>query len=250
MPVKALGRGANVLVSDDGFDGVVVRLEGSSFRKTVRRGTRLHVGGGVDLTRLIRYCCGRGLSGLEGLAGIPASVGGAIRMNAGGRYGEFGDVVRQVEIVRPDGQRETWSKEQCGFGYRSSNLGDNIVVAAELELREDDPTQVRKRFDEYFAVKQASQPLAEHSAGCIFKNPPGRSAGALIDQAGLKGTECGAASVSEKHANFIVARSGATASDVLRLIDVIRDRVHDAFNTDLEVEIDIWRPTKRAAGSV
>lgn len=238
--MRVLGRGANVLVSDDGFDGVVVRLDHPSFRRTQRKGAKLTVGGGVDLTRLIRFCCVKGLAGLEGLAGIPASVGGAIRMNAGGRYGEFGDVVRRVEILTSDGKRESWDRQRCGFGYRKSAVGDNIVLAAELELKEDDPAEVRKRFDEYFAIKQATQPLAEHSAGCIFKNPSGKSAGALIDQAGLKGTSCGAASVSEKHANFIVAKKGATATDVIRLIDVVRDRVRNVCNTELEVEIDIW----------
>ena len=244
--MRVLGRGANVLVSDDGFDGVVVRLDHANFRRTQKKGTRLTVGGGVDLTRLVRYCCVKGLAGLEGMAGIPATVGGAIRMNAGGRYGEFGDVVARVDVLRPDGQRESWTRQQCGFGYRRSKIGNHIVLAAELELTEDEPGKVRKRFDEYFAVKQASQPLAEHSAGCIFKNPSGKSAGALIDQAGLKGTSCGAASVSRKHANFIVATKGATATDVLRLIDVVRDRVRDVCNTDLEVEIDVWGSSKKA----
>jgi len=246
VPVRVLGRGANVLVSDDGFDGVVVRLDHANFRRTHRNATKLTVGGGVDLTRLIRYCCVKGLSGLEGLAGIPATIGGAIRMNAGGRFGEFGDAVSRVEVMRPDGRRETWTRQQCGFGYRQSSIGDNIVLAAELELKEDDPAAVRKRFEEYFEMKQSSQPLAEHSAGCIFKNPAKESAGALIDRAGLKGTGCGAARVSEKHANFIVADKGATATDVLRLIDLVQERVRKEFNTNLDVEIDIWRPTRGA----
>lgn len=244
--MRVLGRGANVLVSDDGFDGVVVRLDHANFRRTHRRAATLTVGGGVDLTRLVRYCCAKGLSGLEGMAGIPASVGGAIRMNAGGRFGEFGDVVNSVELMGSDGRRQTWTHQQCGFGYRSSRVGENIILAAELQLKEDDPTTVRRRFDEYFEIKQSSQPLSEHSAGCIFKNPAGKSAGALIDKAGLKGTECGAARVSEKHANFIVAEKGATASDVLRLIDVVKDRVRKEFDTELEVEIDIWKPTRGA----
>lgn len=242
VPIKVLGRGANVLVSDDGFDGAVVRLDHSSFQKVTRRGTRLEVGAGVDLIPLARRCSAKGLSGLECMAGIPATVGGAIRMNAGGRFGEFSDVVRRVEVLRPEGAREFWTPGRCGFGYRRSNIGDNLVLSAELELSEEDPVRVRSRFEEYFEIKRATQPLADHSAGCIFKNPTGRSAGALIDQAGLKGTACGEARVSERHANFIVARRGARASDVLRLIDVIRERVRALFSTDLEVEIDIWKP--------
>ena len=116
------------------------------------------------------------------------------------------------------------------------------MLSAQLELVEDDPTRVRRVFEELFAQKRETQPLGDRSAGCIFKNPAGRSAGALIDQAGLKGTRCGAARVSERHANFIVARRGATASDVLHLIDLIRERVRSQFSTELEVEIDIWKP--------
>jgi UDP-N-acetylmuramate dehydrogenase len=242
VPVKVLGRGANVLVSDDGFDGVVVRLDHPTFRRVTRRGSRLEVGAGVDLIPLARRCSARGLSGLECMAGIPATVGGAVRMNAGGRFGEFSEVVRRVEVMRPDGERESWTPDRCGFGYRRSSIDDHIVLAAELELREDDPIRVRQKFEEYFELKRATQPLGDQSAGCIFKNPSGRSAGALIDQAGLKGTTCGEARVSERHANFIVAQRGAKASDVLRLIDVIRERVLSLFSTELEVEIDIWKP--------
>ena len=242
VPLKVLGRGANVLVSDDGFDGVVVRLDHASFRGVERRGSRVEVGAGVDLMPFASACSRRGMSGLECMAGIPSTIGGAIRMNAGGRFGEFGQVVREVRVLRPDGGTENWSRQRCGFGYRCSDVGDNIVLSAQLELVEDDPIRVRRVFEELFAQKRVAQPLGDRSAGCIFKNPAGRSAGALIDQAGLKGTRCGAARVSERHANFIVARRGATASDVLHLIDVIRERVRSEFSTELEVEIDIWRP--------
>ena len=242
VPLKVLGCGANVLVSDDGFDGVVVRLDHASFRRVERRGSQVDVGAGVDLMPFARACSKRGLSGLECMAGIPATIGGAIRMNAGGRSGEFGNVVKNVQVLRPEGDTETWSKERCGFGYRHCELGDNIVLSAQLELVEDDPGRVRQTFEEYFAQKRGSQPIGDRSAGCIFKNPVGRSAGTMIDQAGLKGTQWGAARVSERHANFIVARRGATASDVLHLIDLIRERVRSAFSTELEVEIDIWRP--------
>lgn len=237
-----LGRGANVLVSDDGFDGVVVRLDHASFRRVKRRGSQVDVGAGVDLMPFARSCSARGLSGLECMAGIPSTIGGAIRMNAGGRFGEFGRLVKQVRVLRSDGCPETWPRERCGFGYRHSAIGDNIVLSAQLELVEDDPAKVRRAFEGCFAQKRDSQPLGERSAGCIFKNPIGRSAGALIDQAGLKGAQWGAARVSERHANFIVARRGATASDVLHLIDLIRERVRSAFSTELEVEVDIWRP--------
>ena len=247
-PVKVLGCGANVLISDDGVDGVVVRLDQPAFRGVRQKGGRIETGAGVDLIPFARRCCLQGLSGLECMAGIPATIGGALRMNAGGPRGEFGQVVQEVHVLRPDGQTEIWPHDRLGFGYRHTDLDDRIVLSVRLELKEDDPRRVRERFEDNFAQKERTQPLGEHSAGCVFKNPPGKSAGALIDQSGLKGMRCGGAVVSEKHANFIVAREGATASDVLRLIDLVRDRVRQTFGTELEIEIEVWRPT--GAGGV
>ena len=161
-------------------------------------------------------------------------------MNAGGRFGEFGEVVREVDLLRSDGTLDTWTREQVGFGYRRSALVDEIVLAARLELEEDDPGRVQATFDECFDYKMSSQPITDCSAGCVFKNPRGQSAGALIDRAGLKGASCGSARVSTRHANFIVADPGATASDVRHLIGLIRERVQDLCNVELEIEIDIW----------
>lgn len=242
VPFKVLGAGANVLVSDDGFDGVVVRLDSDAFRATTRRGNSWNVGAGADLPLLAHQCCDQGFSGLECLAGIPGSIGGAVRMNAGGRSGEFGDVVSEIETLRPDGCSETLTHDQIGFGYRHTELGDRIVLSARLALEKDDPDRVKGKFDELLQEKRRAQPLGDKSAGCIFKNPDGHAAGALIDRAGLKGRRCGGAQVSERHANFIVAQEGATASDVLELIDLIRENVRTAFGVELEEEIDIWRP--------
>jgi len=183
------------------------------------------------------------------MAGIPASVGGAVRMNAGGRFGDFGAVVKSVDVMKPNGEIERWPRERIGFSYRHSGVNDNIVLSAQLQLREEDPRRVRSSFDELFELKRRTQPLSDHSAGCIFKNPSGQSAGALIDRAGLKGARYGEAEVSQQHANFIVARDGATASDVLHLIDIVRDRVRSEFKTELEMEVDVWRPMgHRSAG--
>ncbi len=240
VPVKVLGAGANVLIRDDGFDGVVVRLDQPGFRRETWSGDEVEVGGGVNLMSFSKSCSENGISGLEGLAGIPATIGGAIRMNAGGHNGEIKDVVSEVEVVHTSGSRERLNRDQVGFDYRRTDLKDRIVVGARLSLRRDDPQKTRLRYAENFGQKRRTQPMAERSAGCVFKNPPGRSAGALIDQAGLKGTVCGGARVSARHANFIVADSTATSSDVLRLIDLIRDRVALIFGTVLRTEIEIW----------
>lgn len=240
VPLKVLGSGANVLVSDDGFNGVVVRLDDEAFSKVDRCDNSLTVGAGVDLIPLARRCSERGLSGLECMAGIPSTVGGAVRMNAGGRFGEFGQVVREADLLRGDGEIECRSHDQIGFRYRHSDLRDEIVLSVRLDLVEDDPRRVTRRFDECFSYKRNSQPLTERSAGCVFKNPDGQSAGALIDKARLKGSRYGDAQVSEQHANFIVTGNDATASDVLRLIDLVRERVYRVFSVELELEIEVW----------
>ena len=187
-----------------------------------------------------RRCSERGYTGLACMAGIPGTVGGAVRMNAGGRDGEFGQIVRQVTVLESDGTIEVWEHGRIGFGYRCTGLGDRIVLSALLELGEDDPRRVKRMFEEYLDNKRRGQPLAENSAGCIFKNPDGQSAGALIDKAGLKGSRCGGACISKRHANFIVTEHGAKTADVLRLIDRIRDRVRCEYGIELEIEIDIW----------
>ncbi|MCH7885643.1 MAG: FAD-binding protein [Planctomycetes bacterium] len=173
VPVKVLGNGANVLICDDGFDGVVVRLDEGSFRQVEHRGTQVRVGAGVDLMGFARKCSTQGLSGLECMAGIPATIGGAVKMNAGGRFGDFGSTVTHVQVLRRDGVIEDWPQKRVRFGYRHTNLDDSIVLSATLALRQEDPTQVRRKFDETFAWKLRSQPMSENSAGCIFKNPAG-----------------------------------------------------------------------------
>jgi len=240
IPVKVLGAGANVLIKDDGVDGVVVRLDRPAFRTTEHQGSRVVAGSGVDLMPFARECSHRGLAGLECLAGVPATIGGAVKMNAGGRWGEIGDVVSEIEVLGADGTIETWPRERIGFAYRQTRIDEVIVLSATLLLREDDPQCTRKKYDEIFECKKRTQPIRDKSAGCIFKNPGGRSAGAIIDEAGLKGFRCGNASVSQRHANFIVTRRGATSSDVMRLIDVIRRRVCKMFGIELHVEVDIW----------
>lgn len=240
IPLKVLGGGANVLIRDDGFDGVVVRLDSDAFCSVERHANTVEVGAGVDLMPFARDCSEHGLSGLECMAGIPGTVGGAVCMNAGGQFGEFGDIVRRVRLLTGDGDIETWPRDRIGFCYRRSDLGDHVVLSVELELGKGDPARVARAFSEHLDAKKRSQPLAERSAGCVFKNPPSESAGALIDRAGLKGTRSGEAVVSDQHANFIIAQAGATASDVLRLIDLIRERVRAQCGVELEIEIDVW----------
>jgi UDP-N-acetylmuramate dehydrogenase len=236
-----LGGGSNLLVRDEGVDGVVAALrKGAGFREIKVDGPRIVAGAGVMLPKLVKMAADIGLSGLEALTGIPGTLGGAARMNAGGKHGNIGSLIRSVLVMRSDGEIERRPREKLVFGNRESNLKGLVVLELELELKEERPEAVLERTRTIQEEKSRSQPLSEPSAGCVFKNPPGQHAGALIDQAGLKGTIIGGAAVSEKHANFIVNRSGASAADVLRLIDLIRDRVRAAFDVTLDLEVEIW----------
>ena len=247
MEVAVLGGGANLLVCDDGFDGLVIRLDEPAFTSVRYDGERVAVGAGADLMELSRDCSCRGLSGLEGLAGIPGTVGGAVAMNAGGRFGQFGDVVETVELIERSGRRCVLSAAEMEFAYRTSAVGDRIVIGAVLHLKRQDPGLVNRKFREVWELKKNSQPLAAHSAGCIFKNPPGESAGRLIDLAGMKGATCGRARVSEMHGNFIVADEGATAGDVLALLEQVRQTVQARTGVTLELEINVWQTTDAGA---
>ncbi len=239
-PVKVLGVGANVLVRDGGFDGLVIRLDAPSFCETRFEDAQVYVGAGVPLMELTRTCAYRGLAGIEALAGVPASIGGAIRMNAGGRLGQMSDVVEEATLVDTRGEVRVQSRQELRFGYRASAVGDRIVTSAVLALMQSDVKETVPHFLSVWREKTGSQPISARSAGCVFKNPAGQSAGALIDRAGLKSFTSGGAMVSDRHANFIVAHESATAADVLAVIDHVRTTVDRECGVALELEIDIW----------
>jgi len=240
-PLRVLGLGANVLVPDEGVRGVVIRLSSDTFTQSVVGGNRVTVGGGMDMTKLVRNTVRRGLAGLEQLAGIPGTVGGGICMNCGGRYGDIASAVLSVRVLGPDGRVRERTRGDLGFGYRTCKLGGDHVLSAVFGLHHTDPGALGRRFREIWSFKQETQPaLGVQSAGCIFRNPNGRSAGQLIDQAGLKGFRIGSASISERHANFALADRGGRAGDVQRLISAVTDRVAEHCGVRLEPEVKIW----------
>lgn len=250
--VRMLGAGANVLVPDEGVAGVVVRLTADPFvgseyddKRPKSCGTAVSAvvvaGGGGDLPRLVRHAVRRGLAGLENLAGIPGTVGGGIRMNCGGRFGEIGTAVRRVRVIGADGEVRERDHDDLRFGYRRCDLDGDFVISASFELSEIDPGELVRRFRRVWMYKQNSQPpMGARSAGCIFRNPNGRSAGALIDKAGMKGASIGGARVSARHANFILVDRGGRAADVRKLMALIGDRVEDRFGIRLEPEVEVW----------
>jgi UDP-N-acetylmuramate dehydrogenase len=241
LRVRMLGGGSNLLVADEGVKGLVVRLSGKAFAALEQRPGGLVAGAGTPLARLVREAAAAGLSGVESLAGIPGTVGGALIMNAGGKYGCIGDLVEEVQALSPDGKPVSFTRQECGFGYRTSKLRGLVLTGCRLALTADEPKAVGERARRVLAEKRRSQPLRIPSAGCVFKNPAGGApAGQLIEELGFKGRRVGGAMVSELHANYIVNVGGARCSEVLELIDAIREAAAKARGVELELEIEIW----------
>jgi UDP-N-acetylmuramate dehydrogenase len=238
--VRVLGRGCNTLVADGYHRWVVISTQ--QLNRFHRQGTCLAGGAGHDLARLVARAEALGLAGFEALAGIPGSVGGAVAMNAGGRYGTIGERLVSAVVAFP-GRPPRWMPAgELGLGYRESSLIDGrpFLFSATFELDLAPPRRLQEQRRFILAEKRASQPMDARSAGCVFRNPEGTSAGYLIDQAGLKGTEVGDAVVSPKHANFIINRGHATATQIQELIALVIERVQEKFGIRLELEIEVW----------
>lgn len=275
--LRVLGDGANLLVADGGVRELVVWLDRGEFVQWSVEDHAEHAlltaGAGVNLPKLIHESVRLGLAGLEGLGGIPASVGGAVVMNAGGAFAEIGSLVERVEVLDRDASLRSYSHADLAFTYRSARIGPRsaatdadadadaaegdtpgpIITRVVLRLSRGEPRALRARLLEVMDYKKRTQPLADHSAGCCFKNPTltrdlpslgqaGQrvSAGLLIDRAGCKGLRVGGAEVSAAHANFLTTAPGATADDVLNLMRQVRTRVREAFGVDLRPEVRIW----------
>ncbi len=240
LPIKVLGQGANLLVLSKRLDVAVIHLQSESFTSIEIDNTRVTVTAGVDLPRLVRHCIRAGLSGLECLVGIPGSLGGAVRMNAGGRFGDVGAAISSLEVMDSAGRIYHRAKNELVFGYRRTNIAAKFILQACFDLEADDPQRVLRQAKQMWIYKKNTQPLASKSVGCVFRNPRGLSAGALVEQVALKGKQIGGAMVSPVHANFIIVDTSAKASDVQKLIDLMRQKVQDKFEVQLELELEIW----------
>jgi len=242
LEVRAIGRGSNVLIRDEGVPGAVVQLDAKGFGDIAITEDLLRAGAAVRLRDLVAEAARHGLSGVECLVGIPGTVGGGVRMNAGGAYGDVGQTVERVKVMDARGEAFYRERDDLAFGYRTSNVSARFVLEAELRLLPDDAAAIRKRMKTIWMAKKNSQPMSASTAGCAFKNPRGLAAGLLIEQAGLKGTRVGGAVVSHKHANYLIVKDKAktTAADVLELIDQVRKAVKERFDVYLELEIEIW----------
>ena len=233
-----LGNGSNLLVSDRGYEGFVVKSSGLAQTREVNR--RLRAESGIPLARLAMAALGRGLTGLDFAPGIPGTLGGAVVMNAGAYGGEMAQVLTAVTYLDETGKVSTLSAADCDLSYRHSLFSDHpdwLILEAEMELQPGDAEAIKARMDELSAQRRTKQPLDLPSAGSTFKRPEGHFAAALIDQCGLKGFTIGGAQVSEKHAGFLVNRGGATAEDMLRLIEAVKERVFRETGVELEPEV-------------
>lgn len=238
VPFFVLGNGSNLLVSDEGFRGVILQIGPKMNRVTVE-GSVIVAQAGASMAQIARTAMEHELTGMEFASGIPGTIGGGVVMNAGAYGGELSRLVTQVNVVNSEGEIMELDNETMEFGYRTSTIRNNSFTVTEviLRLEKGDRQQIRERMEELAARRREKQPLEYPSAGSTFKRPAGHYAGQLIMEAGLRGFQCGGAKVSDKHCGFVINTGNATAEDVRKLIREVQARVKDQFNVDLETEV-------------
>lgn len=238
-PITVVGNGSNLLVSDDGIRGIVLKIEFDKIE--IEESGKLKVGSGVKLAFLAQKCLKEKLEGVEFASGIPGTIGGAIRMNAGAHGSEMKDIVKKITCMTRDGKIQVISNEEAKFEYRNSIFSQNdyIILEAEIQLRKGNPEEIRSKMDEYATYRKEKQPIEYPSAGSTFKRGNDFITAKLIDECGLKGYQIGGAQVSEKHAGFIINKGNATAEDVKQLMKYVEEQVYNKFGKKIEPEIEI-----------
>lgn len=239
VPITVVGNGSNLLVSDDGIRGIVLKIEFDKIK--IEESGKLKVGSGVKLAFLAQKCLKEELEGFEFASGIPGTIGGAIRMNAGAHGSEMKDIVKKITCMTRDGKIQVISNEEAKFEYRNSIFSQNdyIILEAEIQLRKGNPEEIRSKMDEYATYRKEKQPIEYPSAGSTFKRGNDFITAKLIDECGLKGYQIGGAQVSEKHAGFIINKGNATAEDVKQLMKYVEEQVYNKFGKKIEAEIEI-----------
>ncbi len=240
LPVRVLGGGSNLLVRDQGVPGMVVRLSAAAFSEITVDDHVIVAGAGAKLGHVISTAVREGLAGLEHLVGIPGTIGGALRGNAGTENHDIGQWTGTAEVMTRSGRMVEHQRDDLRFAYRYSSLDELLILRASFQLEREDRTELTKRMQTLWIVKKSKQPSNDENMGRIFKNPSGLRTEDLIEQAGLKGAKIGGAEISEQHGNFIVARRGASSEQVLRLIELVQTQVRDRLGVELETDIEIW----------
>lgn len=241
LRVQLLGSGSNLLVHDSGFDGLVIRLLAPSFGQITVQDEVLTAGGGAQLGHLIIAAAREGLSGLEGLVGIPGTVGGALHGNAGDQTSHVGNCVQQATVLTRTGELLVRQRDEMQFSYRESSLDELAILEAAFRLEPDDRDELVRRVQKKWIVTRASHPSRERRTACLFKDPMGATAHELIDQAGMRGHTDNGVALYERDSNFLLVSDGATSADVLRLMDLVRQRVAEQLGVELEPAIEIWQ---------
>ena len=246
IPLYIIGNGSNLLVSDEGVRGIVIRISKINFNRFNLKGSVLKSESGVLLSKLISYTVDQELSGMESLLGIPGTLGGAITMNAGTNGFSISQILREIKVMNKNGEIKAVEKEELGFSYRSSKIMEKklIILEAVMELKKFKRDLINESLKRNFEKRKKTQPYSYPNAGCIFKNPEEKQAGWLIERAGCKGLRIGGAEVSTKHANFIVNRGNATFNDIIKLMELVRERVLFKFGIELKPEVLILGRSK------
>ena len=237
FPFMMLGRGSNMLISDEGYRGAAINL-GESLANVTLSGDLVIAEAGAKMTKFVDFCVQHECAGVEMLAGIPGTIGGAVVMNAGAHGGEISNHLVDVEVLRGQEVQHV-KKERAAFTYRHSGFGNDVVLSASFKLPKGNKDELMKRRSEYLHQRNLTQPTNMPNSGSMFKNPPGNYAAKLIEQAGLKGKRVGDAQISEKHANFIINHGNAKASDVMTLIDLAQRTVYQNAGLQLELEVKL-----------
>lgn len=243
IPLTIIGTGTNLLVRDEGIRGITISLA-KAFKEIAYVSDKsvpeplIRVGGGVSKPELLTWAIKEGLTGLEFSAGVPGTIGGGIYMNAGTKYGSYGDILKKLTLFDFKDGVKHYNREELHFGYREQNaVGKNLVIETVFQLKKGDSTTIQTEVDRIIQERAEKQPLDYPSCGSTFKNPEGYSAGRLIEKTGLKGTTIGGAQISLKHANFILNKGNAKAQDILDLIQIVKERVWQQFGVKLENEV-------------
>ena len=240
VPVRMLGGGFNLLVRDDPVPGAVVQLTTPAFRAIEWDGKKIVAGGGGQLFDLIAFAARQGLAGLETLVGIRGTVGGSVRVNVGDRNGEIAQTVGRVTVMTDTGAVQVRRRDELTFGEHQSDLDEPVILSVEFDLDKDDRDALLKRLRKAWILRKATEPFSFQHAARLFRNPPGKSAAALIDRAGLTKHKVGGAELSERNANYVVAHPGTTAADILQLVRQVQDRVRERTGVTLDQELNVW----------
>lgn len=240
VPVRMLGGGHNLLIRDAPVSGAVVRLTAPAFTMIEWDGKRITAAGGGPLFDLIAFAVRQGLTGLETLVGLRGTVGGSVRCNVGDRSGEIAQSVKQVTVMTEAGKVQTRNRDELTFAEHSSDLDEPVILSVVFELEKDAPEAVLKRMRKAWVLRKASEPLSFQAAVRLFRNPPGNTAAALIDKAGMTKQRVGGAELSERNSNYVVAHPGTRADDILQLADRVRTRVRERTGAELARELHVW----------